>query len=45
LKASGKVTRAIFEEHDEAEGKKNEQNDPENAAQQSHGRKLIEAAF
>jgi len=37
LEAGGKIVRAVFKEHDEAEGKKNEQGQPKKPAQQGHG--------
>jgi hypothetical protein len=37
LEARGKIVRAVFKEHDEAEGKKNEQGQPKKPAQQGHG--------
>jgi hypothetical protein len=37
LETGGKIVRAVFEEHDETEGKKNEQGQPKKPAQQGHG--------
>jgi hypothetical protein len=37
LEAGGKIMRAVFEEHDETEGEKNEQGQPKKPAQQGHG--------
>jgi hypothetical protein len=37
LETGGKIMRAVFEEHDETEGKKYEQDQPKKPAQQGHG--------
>src|SRR5437016_11847486 len=38
LEPVGEIVRAVFEKNDKTEGEKNEESDPEYAAQQSHGR-------